>query len=238
MSSLALRILAVTSMLIDHLGFALHGILPEPITMGMRLAGRLAMPIYCFLIAEGFFYTRGVARYAGRLLLFGLISEIPYDICFSRGKIYVDWSHQNVFFTLLLGLFAIWLCDHFTKQGQSVLSLISVLACAALAQLAQTDYGMFGVMLIFVCYCFRPTPKARGLAIAIVCVLMGFVSYLIYSSVDMVWAITLASAAVSVIPISLYNGSKGKGGKKLQLAFYAFYPLHLTLIALLLMSLT
>ena len=232
MTSLALRTLAMLTMLADHLGHACHEMLPEPAYIAMRLAGRLAMPIFCFLIAEGFFHTRDLKRYAGRLLLFALVSEIPYDWFMSSGETLVRWSGQNVFFTLLLGLLAIWLCDMFALRNRTWLSLFGVLACAALAQLAQTDYGMFGVLFIFVFYCFRDRPKEKHFAFAGACLLLGLYNYLTSPNSSLTWPIILASAAAAVIPIWLYNGRKGKGGKALQIAFYVFYPAHLLLITL------
>jgi len=230
-SSLALRILAVLSMIIDHLGYACGqaGLLPEPVVIGMRLVGRLAMPIFCLLIAEGLFHTRDVRIYAGRLLLFGLISEIPFDLFCTNGQRFVRWDGQNVFFTLFLGLAAIWLCDRFMLRGRYVLALLGVLSCAMMAELAHTDYGMFGVLFIFVFYCFRDQPKTKCLAFAGVCLLMGCMKWISGSS--LVWSVTMAGAAAAVIPIWLYNGRKGKSGHALQIAFYVFYPLHLLLIA-------
>jgi len=234
---MALRTLAILSMLSDHLGFALYGALPEPVCVGMRLAGRLAMPIFCFLIAEGLFHTRSVSRYAGRLLLFGVISEIPFDLCFSRGAAAFNWGEQNVFFTLFLGLLAIYLCDRFALRGQYGLSLLAVLLCAFLAELIRADYGMFGVLFIFVFYIFRASPKARMWVFAAVCLLLGLYYWFTPPAPfdppkDPVWAVTLCCAAFAALPVWLYNGKKGRGGRAAQIAFYAFYPVHLLLIAL------
>ncbi|MCL2747780.1 MAG: conjugal transfer protein TraX [Oscillospiraceae bacterium] len=230
MTSRSLRLLAVLSMLVDHVGYALAGTgaVPEYVTTAMRLVGRLAMPIYCFLIAEGFFHTKHVGKYAGRLLMFAILSEIPFDLFCSGGRMYVNMGSQNVLFTLFLGLLAIWLCDRFALRGWYPLSLLGVLACAAVAQLAQTDYGMYGVLLIFVCYCFRDRPSLRGLCIVGVCVLMGAARLL--ESPNTTWPLVISCGAVAAVPIWLYNGRRGKGGRVMQIAFYAFYPLHLLLI--------
>ena len=243
MSSLVLRTLAILTMLTDHLGVAygwsLLDPLSDPVYIGMRLIGRLAMPIFCFLIAEGLFHTRSASRYAGRLLLFAFLAEIPFDWCFSQGARLFDWEGQNVFFTLFLGLLAIWLYDRFALKGQYLLSLMSLLLCAFLAELIRSDYGMFGVLFVFVFYCFRDRPVPRTWAFAGVCLLMGVNYYLTARWPDPVSAVLMCCAAAAALPIWLYNGQKGRIGKKdrggrvLQIAFYAFYPVHLTLIALL-----
>ena len=119
LSGSTLKIIAVITMLTDHIG---AGILGRIITMQgiysgsvynvytvMRYIGRLAFPIFCFLLVEGFMHTHNVKKYASRLFVFALISEIPFDL-FVSGRI-VDTSAQNVYFTLLIGLICMWACD-------------------------------------------------------------------------------------------------------------------------------
>ena len=103
-----LKLIAVISMLIDHTSAVILEQIPglENPAFLMRIIGRLAFPIYCFLLVEGFYHTRSRAKYAGRLFLFALISEVPFDLAFSRRM--WDFSSNNVFFTLLFGLLVIW----------------------------------------------------------------------------------------------------------------------------------
>ena len=85
----------------------------------LRLAGRLAFPIYCFLLVEGFLHTHDLKKYALRMLGFALISEWPFDWAFFSG---VYWGHQNVYFTLLLGLLAMKALDAYqTPEGMPAL---------------------------------------------------------------------------------------------------------------------
>ncbi|MFA7532979.1 MAG: TraX family protein, partial [Tissierellaceae bacterium] len=92
MNVFILKLIALTSMIIDHYGAIFHGDV-----ILYRIIGRLAFPIYAFLLVEGYFHTRNVKKYGLRLFIFALISEIPFDYAFYGGLSFV---HQNIFFTL------------------------------------------------------------------------------------------------------------------------------------------
>src|SRR5699024_2332190 len=97
LSGFQLKCIAILSMALDHTGAVLF-----PQEIWLRCAGRLAFPVFCFLIVEGFVHTHDVYRYMARLGVFALISEIPYDLAF-RG-VCLEFAYQNVFFTLLIGI--------------------------------------------------------------------------------------------------------------------------------------
>ena len=97
MTSTALKLIAVITMLIDHVGLAIF-----PQYAGMRIIGRLAFPLYCFLLTEGAVYTKNWLAYAGRLFLFALLAEVPFDLVLARTPVYS--GYQNVFWTLAAGL--------------------------------------------------------------------------------------------------------------------------------------
>ena len=110
-----LKVLAVVSMIIDHIGYAIVIRLPGAADTGsltnfvyttLRMIGRFAFPIYCFLLIEGVCHTRNIGRYAFRLFIFALVSEIPFDLAF-YGKLF-HFDHQNVFFTLCIGVLMLW----------------------------------------------------------------------------------------------------------------------------------
>lgn len=92
-----LKWIAVLTMVIDHVGAILF-----PDQIWMRVIGRVAFPIYAYCLAEGFRYTSDYRRYLGRLALFAILSEIPFDLAFYG--VPFSFAHQNVFFTLTLGL--------------------------------------------------------------------------------------------------------------------------------------
>ena len=134
MTGAQLKILALTAMTHTRSRVVL---LPQ--VRLLRMVGRLAMPIYCFLLGEGLRHTRSLPRYLGRLLALALLSEWPFDLAFSSG---VNWGYQNVFFTLVLGLTALAL----VRTGRRG-AWIGAAGLAMLAHSLHTDYGWYGVVL-------------------------------------------------------------------------------------------
>lgn len=240
-SSSTLKFLAVITMMIDHFGAGVLGrYLSESglysLDMNdtsainfwmaqnaqlygaysiMRMIGRIAFPIYCFLLVEGFEHTRDRVKYAQRLLIFAAVSEIPFDLLF-KGKI-LEFSYQNVFFTLFCGLAVMmglrWTAEHMdrNKIGTSLMSLGIIAAGMAVAQLLKTDYAAIGVVCIVVLYLFR---KKKAWQIIAGCAVF-------------LWELT---APLAFVPIAFYNG---KRGLRLKYFFYLVYPVHLLLFYLL-----
>jgi hypothetical protein len=138
LSSFALKSIAIVSMSTDHAGVALF-----PEQLWMRAVGRLAFPIFAFLLCEGYSHTRSVRRYAVRLGVFALISEIPFDLM-GGGNLF-DPGHQNIFFTLLIGLLTIYGIDKLRDGAGSIAKTAVTIAGVFLAQLIRADYGAFGV---------------------------------------------------------------------------------------------
>lgn len=210
MSTFVLKLIAVISMLIDHTGAVLF---PEEVWF--RIVGRLAFPIFCFLIAEGYTHTRNVKRYAFRLFLFALLSEIPFDLLFFDS--WFDISGQNVFFTLFLGLCAVWVAD-ILKSRWPVPAFLCAGLFAAAAQLLCTDYGAFGVALIVAFFLCRDKDFLKTAAF----LLLNTGDALLNDSMVQLYA------APAVLPILLYNGKPGK--YRLKVFFYLFYPCHLLIL--------
>ena len=201
-----LRLLALGLMLLDHTGRVLF---PEQIWM--VCLGRLAFPIFAFQTAEGYRHTRNFKRYCLRLGIFALVSEIPFDLMVS-GSVFQP-GDQNVMFTLLLGLMACRLYD----RGISWAALLTIPAAALLC----TDYGALGVMTVLVFHAFR---GQKPLQLLLLILLNGF-GYGFLS--------IQTFAALAWLPISLYRGEKGRGGRALQYGSYVFYPLHMLILGLL-----
>lgn len=203
MNGFTLKWIALVSMAVDHVGMTLF-----PQYIMLRIIGRLAFPIYCFLLVEGAVHTSNRKRYLGRLLLFALISEVPFDLAVS-GKVFAVQS-QNVFFTLALGLGAVFLLEIRGKYPYAILGSVGLLFAA---QFAQTDYGGGGVLIILLFYLFREKPVVKAVSFSAANVLCygGLQNY----------------AILSLVPILCYNGKRGPGMKYL---FYVFYPAHLLVL--------
>ncbi|MBE6957662.1 MAG: TraX protein [Ruminococcaceae bacterium] len=218
LSGSMLKLLAVILMFIDHFASTMVYVLPvlaTPFTvLGkeltiywiMRKIGRMAFPIFCFLIAEGYCHTKNKAKYALRLLLFALISEIPFDLMFFTR---FDLNAQNVFFTLFSGLMLICLFESKEKQ---LLKFVMMGGVCFLTHYLATDYGMPGALLVLAIYILRHHPAAQAL-----------ICYPLLSG-------GLAAEA-AFIPINMYNGQRGFiKGPVLKFLFYAFYPLHILIL--------
>ena len=209
LSSFYLKIIAVVTMLVDHIGMVFFSG-----EVAWRIVGRISFPIYCFLLVEGFYHTSNIKKYIRRLLIFAAVSEIPFDMIIS-GKV-VDFAHQNVMFTLLIGLITIYGIQ--VTWNPMVKSAILV-AGALISVIMFTDYSAYGVVLIYMFYNYRD----RRVVTYVALVAMSFAMNNIQGA-----------ASLAVIPLLLYNGSKGPkiGDSKIcKYGFYLIYPLHMCLFA-------
>ena len=186
-SGTALKTIACITMLVDHIGASCieAGILTPGLDAGtlsqatlsayplyrldmvLRFTGRLAFPLFCFLLVEGFVHTHNVKGYLGRLVLFGLLSEIPFDLAFLRTPFYP--GAQNVYWTLALGVLAMAGLKRFEKENglPGWQGLVWAGGCAALALAANTDYSASGVLIICALYLTRADRKRQCLVGAV-----------------------------------------------------------------------
>lgn len=224
-----LRCLAMVLMLLDHLWATL-----VPGNFWMTYTGRLAFPIFAFQISEGFSHTSDRKRYAKRLLLFALISEIPFDLLYGSTVFYP--FHQNVLFTLLLGLLAVSTIDRARQArtaGAALQAALVLLGTLLLAVVGMVDYGWRGVLTIVAFYALRDFSGARlaQLAAMVLLNIVGFQGLLIPL---FGWDFpTQGFAVLALLPIWLYNGQSGRKSRALQYGFYAFYPAHMLILYLL-----
>ncbi len=228
LNGLILKLIAVVTMLIDHVGVILF-----PGQMVFRYIGRIAFPIYVFLLVEGFFYTKSLRRYEVRLLIFALLSEIPFDLAFNGAVL--EFSYQNAYFTLLLGLLMLHLIKFASEKtnpiyGGLYLELLILVAFVAAAFLVRSDYSGGGVLLIYCFYKFRSRHLVKIILLAAIS-LAFYVPQEIFS-------------LLAVIPLLLYNGKRGFGQGSgpyweneikpssvlVRYLFYLFYPAHLLIL--------
>lgn len=219
-----LKLIAICTMFIDHMGHTLF-----PGVMWLRCIGRVAFPIFCFLIAEGCVYTHDRRKYALRLLVFALLSEIPFNLM-TGGWVWNPYD-QNVLWTLLAGALVCWLMDWALKKCTPlsfVLTGAAMVAAYWLLEAFRTDYGGWGMLLVAAFYGVHRAPsgavvkmiaQAFGLAFFSLGVMGGYLSIELWS-------------LVSLAPIWLYNGQRGFSHKAVQYGFYAFYPVHILILSL------
>ena len=202
-NAFTLKMIAIVAMLIDHIGAILF-----PQIEILRIIGRIAFPIFAFTLVEGFFYTKDVKKYMMRLGILALVSEIPFDLAFFG--VPFAYVHQNVFFTLFLGILMLYFIVNTPKDFRKALC---VAAMILLADYLRTDYGSWGLLMILCYYEFRDKKWLKYGGICVINILaMG------YSQVY---------APLALIPIALYNG---KDGLKCKKFFYGFYPVHLIVL--------
>ncbi len=221
-SNAHLKIMAILFMVIDHIAFVLLSN-TDKLYLMMRLIGRLSFPIFAFLIAEGFFYTKNVKKYITRLSIFALLSEIPYDLVFNQT--WFEIRSQNVFLTLLLGLIAIRIFDKYRNQD-IYLSYISLILFVFLSMLLRTDYNFAAILMIFIFYYFRGHFLKISINIILINTLLVILSLNTGNSFEFIQIIQLF-AVLSLFFIYFYNHKKGYQMKYL---FYIFYPVHLLIL--------
>ncbi len=234
LSAAQLRLIALGLMLLDHV-WALF--MPGGYAW-MTYLGRAAFPIFAFQIVEGYVHTSDHKRYALRLLLFGLVSEVPFNLMYASSAFYP--FHQNVLFTLLLGLLAVWALDRAKRTGGVRAWLLAggqVCLCCLAALVGFTDYGVTGVLTVLAFYVFREVPFAwAGQLVSLLLLHEVFFQgeyvtlTLLGQTIDFQ---TQGFALLALVPIWLYNGQKGGGGRALQYGSYMFYPAHMLLLYLL-----
>ena len=212
LDAFTLKMIAIITMVIDHTGAVLF-----PYNIWFRMIGRLSFPIFAFFIVEGFAHTGNMVKYVSRMLFFALLTEPVFDFAF-YGKIY--FGYQNVMFTFLAALLGLSVMEIVKKRisndfAAKLVSLGVIITAALLAQFLHTDYGAFGVMLVYVYYELRER---------------FFEKHFLSTLVQVVCETGISRlSAFSTIPLMLYNGKRGIGIKYL---FYTFYPAHLLVLYL------
>jgi len=239
MSGFWLKLIAVVTMLVDHVGavfFEQH--------QWMRLIGRLSFPLFCFAMAEGMCHTRDRVKYLRRLTVFALLSELPFDLAFSGA--WWDVGHQNVLFTFAAAVAGILLYEqpqlvscwakklekssetHAYRCADEVVRMFAPVMAVGVAYGLRTDYDAFGVLLVYLFYFTRRLKTwQRAAAGAAAMLIYGGICALNEPQHLAFYLQTWGCAALAALPMLLYNGRRGPRAKWM---FYAFYPMHLLII--------
>ncbi len=236
LSSFTLHILAMALMFCDHLKLTL-----APETEWLTWVGRLAFPIFAFLLVEGYYHTHDLKKYMLRLLAAALITEIPFNYMTGGGAIFP--YHQNVLFTFLLGLLAIAAIDSVRKKrGDDWVALLTAfavaLASAVLGNITFVDYYAAGPLTVLVFYLFRGSLWWQRLGQFAGLFWINFVLLAGYSVPVTLLGCTFdfprqGAAIFALLFIWLYKGRQGPHGRGIQAVYYLFYPAHILLLVVL-----
>lgn len=233
LNSFHLKLLAMFFMLCSHLW--------STIIAGnnwLDAIGRIAFPIFAFQIAEGFFHTKSFKQYLKRMFLFALISELPFNLMAGGGWIYP--FHQNVMFTFCIALVLMkWIEDGKQKSKFSFVlrSIVAGVGGFLLGFLTMVDYFGYGILMVLTFYFFHN--KKFGWIAELICLsyinfeMMGGLVYLIPLFGKVIEFPQQGLAVLALIPIWLYNGERGPNNKYVKYGCYAFYPVHMTILAIL-----
>lgn len=243
MTSLILKIIAIISMVLDHT----NNVFNLNINV-LTYIGRFAFPIFAFQLVQGFIHTKNVNKYLLKLFIFACISQIPY-------MMFTNISNRsfslNILFTLALGLYTLIVygkisnikMDYLSREKKiyknikdnpindlnKFLAICICIIISAIANFLHFDYGMYGILLIFVFYLFKDK-KIKLCISTIILTTLYFSTSIISTYPYLYYILCNVFTILSLIPILLYNGNEGK---KLKYFFYIFYPLHLILLIIL-----
>ena len=244
LTTTGLKIIAVICMFIDHLGASIVDdivmknyigleenwvLILRNVYLVMRMIGRISFPIYCFFIVEGYFYTHDLKKYLQRLAILAVISEVPFDMAFSR-KIFAP-DYNNVFITLAIGLLTIAGIDKansyimnknkgYSSHIEVIIgsTLIAATGCAA-AYILKTDYSYCGIITIIIMYYNRKSASFNPV--------FSMIEGVIWLGISA--GLVELAALIDALFIHFYNGQKGRNIKTF---FYGFYPVHLAILGI------
>ena len=230
MTAFQLKSIALVSMLIDHIG----AVFPDHFPIWFRMIGRLAWPVFVFLLAEGFRHTKAPEKFLMRLLAFALLSEIPYDI--AMGNAISFTANTNIFYTLFLGGMAICLYQRLQAKhnSQTMAVLGAIFPTVVLAELLSTEYGGMGVLFIFTIYAIKPKwlrlVAMSGFALSQFIPLIP--AHYLGIEIRFEYFLMILFALATVPLVAMYNGQRGP---RIKWLFYWAYPIHLVLLAVITM---
>lgn len=230
-----LRLIAIISMVCDHaaksLNFSYYDIF-------FLIIGRLAFPLFAFQLVQGYTHTRNFKKYCKRLLIFAIISEIPYNIFVGGGSL-INPFYQNVLWTMLIGLLMLKSIDKMIDLGKNkIITILGVIGIIIIGYLAgdiiRADYFGAGVLLFAIFY-FSKKVKYEFVIQILGMVLINFMllpSGNYYSDIGIIrFPLKLQPfAMISLIPIWFYKGKQGYHSKWWNELCYCFYPVHMIIL--------
>ena len=231
-TSMSLHIMAMAFMLCDHLWGTI-----VPGNDWLTCIGRISFPIFAFLIVEGYFHTGNLKKYVCRILLFAILSEIPFNLAMGSRWFYP--IHQNVLWSFLIALGLIHWNEKTRAEGKIWMRIliggVTVLLGYIVGLVTMVDFYHTGIMTVLVFYFFRQRKwwSYAGQAICLWYInteMLGGFSYELQLFGQTYFLVRQSFALLALIPIWLYRGKQGYHSKKLQMVYYTFYPLHLLIL--------
>ena len=231
MSNFILKLIAIITMLIDHIGYFYF-----PDVMILRFIGRIAFPLYAFLITQGIFYTKDKIKYLKRISIMAILSEIPFNLLASKNIFYP--SSQNVLLLFSIAIGTIILYEKLKEKNKD--SYYAILIGIILSILLKPDYDLVGILLIYIFYFLSKKDSNNLLKLKVLIPTLFFLSYqiiengmfypngFIQSIIDYSWV--YLGSLIAYILIYFYNGKLGYKNKFINKIFYLFYPVHMLII--------
>jgi len=228
-----LKFVALILMLIDHLGYSLF-----PNLLILRVIGRLSFPIFAYSLTEGYIYTKNRDKYFKRLLIFALISMIPYAFLFdgftkfsttiyvlSHTPIIMFIGHLDIGFTLSLGFISLMIIDRIKANRRNIFNYIGIILVLAIAKVIGVDYGIYGVLSIMIFYIFRGNKPLLILSFLLLPATMINPQHMSFDPIYQCFAVL----SIPII-LGLKDKELSKNIKVPRWFFYVFYPLHITIL--------
>jgi hypothetical protein len=206
-----LKVIAMVTMLIDHVAYYL---VPHDasIYLVMRIIGRIAFPIFAYYVATGYKRTSDINKYMVRMFVFALITQVPFYF-FSHGEFYL-----NVMFTFFMALLMLRLYER-----NNLLWVVMLF----LADVANMDYGAYGLLIILIFYLFGDNKKKSFMFLLLLSLIYDSLRVLEYGNIH--WTFYIQSLCVMAVPIIYFKFKQIRINKYIS---YLFYPVHISIIVL------
>lgn len=216
MSIFVIKIIACLTMCLDHVKYAI------PDTRGFFTLywGRIAFPLYAFLAVEGYVHTSNIEKYLKRLLIFALISQIPFMLF---RTLVGEWMMLNIMFTLSFGLLNIYVFDKLENKYYLSMPIIGILIF--MGYYLNVDYSWYGVTTVLLFYFFREHKVARIFAFLLLSLIFYYDRLFVNYSTSHLLSYLFTN--ISTIIMLFYNG---KLGIKTKYFYYWFYPVHMVIL--------
>ncbi|MGM9942213.1 MAG: TraX family protein [Bulleidia sp.] len=231
-SCFALHVFAMACMTCDHAWALLF-----PQCEWLTWIGRIAFPVFAFLIVQGYKHTSDLKRYMKRMLVFALVSEIPFNLMYGSSVFYP--FHQNVLWTFLIALCAMTCMDRikgkYSRWISGGLCALITLVSFVLGYGMMSDYFGAGVLTVLVFYFLKGNTWIERIG-QLICLawinleLLGGYYVPVEIAGFQVDIIQQGFALVALIPIWLYRGRQGYHAKWFQYFCYAYYPVHMLVL--------